>query len=97
MKTLLRILAVPIGILVGCIVWLIVYLQIFNSIQLLPVSELIIKLSPGLLIGGFLGYRYPGLFFWFISFDGDVDVSDLSESTSNSETGNKPGESAKKK
>jgi len=97
MKVFARFFSVPIGILVGGVVSLIAYLQIFDGIQLLPISDLVFKLSPGLLIGGFLGYRYPGLFFWFINFEGEVDVSDIGEISSSSEVEYKQNQNVKKK
>ena len=40
-------------------------------------AGLVIKLSPGLITGALLGYRYPGFFLWFIDLDGGVEVSEV--------------------
>jgi len=97
MKVLARFFSIPIGILVGCALWLIVYLQIFDSIQLLPISGLIYKLFPGLLVGAFLGYRYPGVFLWFMDLEGGAEVSDIEVSSPNSEVEFESKEGSKKK
>ena len=71
-----RLFAMPMGAFVGVIAWALLYLAIFDSITLWPLSRLALTLSPGAILGLVLAYIYPGIFLWFWSWEtgGDTHV-----------------------
>ena len=97
MKWVARIIAIPIGLLVGAFLWGLLYLSFFESISIFPLTHLFLKLSPGMVIGAMLAFYVPGLFIWFLSWElgGDVDVMEFEstektvESASSNEKGNR--------
>ena len=86
MKYLARIVAIPMGAIVGVLVWMLIYLSIFDSITLLPLSTLALTLSPGIVVGVVLAYFYPSVFLWFWSWEieSDTHVSDAKLETGDS-------------
>ncbi|WP_417445647.1 hypothetical protein [Kangiella sp.] len=76
MKLVTRIFAIPLAILVLTFAWLFIYVSTFGSIELLPLQSLLVKLSPGIILGIFLGYRFPSFFAWFISGDFEIDIQE---------------------
>ena len=89
MKWISRIIAIPMGALVGVIAWILIYMAIFDSLTLLPLSTLALKLSPGIAAGVVLAYFYPGIFLWFwtweVEDDLHVDETGLETTDSNEE------------
>lgn len=63
---LIRVMAVPIGVLVGVVLWAIICMIFFDSIEILPLSALALKLTPGALAGAATAYFYPQVFLWFL-------------------------------
>ena len=62
------------GALIGVIAWILIYMSIFDSLTLLPLSTLALKLSPGIIAGVVLAYFYPGIFLWFWTWEGESDI-----------------------
>ncbi|GAA6152867.1 hypothetical protein [Pseudoteredinibacter isoporae] len=64
-----RVVAIPIGALIGAILLLLLYLTFFDSIELLPLSALALQLAPGALVGGVLAGFFPQLFLWVLGVE----------------------------
>ena len=78
MKCIARLLATTIGSIIGAILWLFLYTSFFGPIQFNSLSSLLLKLSPGIVIGIILAFYVPNLFLWLLgwSYDGDIECAD---------------------
>ena len=89
MKWIKRIVALPIALFVGALLWALLHLSIYNSLPIFPLVELLLTLSPGMLIGAILSFYVPGLFIWFLTweFDGELESVSLESSASELNSG----------
>ena len=61
MNFLNRMISVPVGMLLGLIGAVMFHFIVFDHIQLLPLSSLLWKLGPGVLLGAIFGFYFPSI------------------------------------